>query len=337
MKRVIAFVPLFISMLLLTSCVDKKANVAPEPDTEIASARDVSHALFCLTDIDMICSYIGEDQFYTNPYTAVNGTITPNRNLIGQYLIYSWYKTACVDGKFREGTVFLKYALDPVHFPQQTPNSLYMREKGFAGRLSLTDYYVDGWKIEIVNDAYIYNALASSDYDPAVTKLTWYIGGKFKFIKESHPDSSMTIDFRINKTLVNSTSKEVFNATKTNKNTNIQWSNGIVAYDGEMNGTTFSGEPFTMTISKQTPLVRDWSCSPDRYLGVAATATPGVFAPTAEQFHPFVKGVATFVPGNKYPRQIFYGNEGDPDLQPQCDNTGMILIKGNSYKVTFYK
>jgi hypothetical protein len=350
MKRVIAaFTILISSALIIISCKKPTPNEEPKPDTEVQSAIDATFALMCITDIDMICSYIAENQFYSNSYLNViapgNGTYTANRDTFGIYLIASWYKTACVDGKFREGSVFLRYNIDKTLFPNQTDNSRYMREKGFAGKFTLTDYYVNGWKIENVAGipAYVYNTLASPDYDPAVTKLTWYMGGKFKFTKTDNypdiPDTTMTVEFKINKTLDNSTSKDVFNATKTNKNTNIQWSKGVVHYDGELvqSSTTTNGEHFTMTISKETPLVRDWSCSPDKFNGVVATATPGVFIPIAEQYHPFVKGVATFVTGDKYPRQIYYGNESDPSLPWQCDNTGIVLIKGNSYKVTFMK
>jgi hypothetical protein len=343
MKRVVAAFSLITTVLFLTSCGKKEPNVAPEPDTELESARQASHALQTLSDIDMICSYIAENQFYNNSYVnaplPANGTITANRDQFSPLLVFSFYQTTCVDGKFRDGSVFLNYSLDPL-FKDQTPNSRYMREKGFAGRFTLTQYLVDNWRVENVGGGeplHIYNTLKSEQYDPAETKLTWYIGGKFKMTKVNAPDSSMTVEFRINKTLANSTSTVVFPAKKDNKNVDIRWGKAIVEYDGEVTGTTLNGDAFTLTISKETPLTRDWSCSPNAFMGVVATATPGVFLPITEQYHPFVKGVATFVTGKKYPRQVYYGNEGDPTLESQCDNNGVILIQGNSYKVNFYK
>jgi hypothetical protein len=56
-----------------------------------------------------------------------------------------------------------------------------------------------------------------------------------------------------------------------------------------------------------------------------------------EEFHPFKDGVATFSTADKYPRQIYYGNEGTSDLAAQCDNSGVVLIKGISYPIDFKK
>jgi hypothetical protein len=339
MKRVIFAFSILTTALFLSNC--RKPNTAPEPDTEVETAREATYALQTLSDIDMICSYVAENQFYINSFVDAplpgNGTITAARDQAVQRLVFSFYQTTCVDGKFRDGSVFLDYSYDPVRFPDQTPNSRFMREKGFTGRFTLTQLKVDNWLVDNVGELYIYNTLKSEQYDPAVTKLTWYIGGKLKLTKVNAPDSSMTVEFRINKTLANSTSQAVFAATAANKNTDIRWANGIVEYDGEVTGTTLNGEPFTMTIGSGTPLTRAWSCSPKAFVGVKTTATPGEFVPIAEQFHPFVKGVATFVTGTKYPREIYYGQEGDPFLEGQCDNNGMILIQGNSYAVNFIR
>jgi hypothetical protein len=349
MKRVIAaFTVLLVSSVAILSCKKETPNVAPEPDTEVQTAREASFAFNAITDIDMVCSYIAENQFYTNSYvdvkpdplTPTNGSITANRDTFATYVVMSWYKTQCVDGKFREGSVFLRYNYDPTLFPNQNRNSRYYREAGFAGKFTLTDYYVDGWKIENVSGvpAYVYNLQTSSAFNPREVQLKWYMGGKFKFTKVAHPDTTMTVEFRLNKTLANSTSTLIYAGTTTNKNFPIMWSNGaILEYDGDMTGTLTNGESFTYNINKEQPLVRDWKCSPDIYNGVAATATPGVYVPKVEQFHPVKKGVVTFVPGTKYPRQIYYGNEGDMELAEQCDNVGSVLIKGNSYKVTFMK
>jgi hypothetical protein len=101
--------------------------------------------------------------------------------------------------------------------------------------------------------------------------------------------------------------------------------------------------PFKMTIDANTPLVRDFLCSSDPVSNVTSSGAAGstTISIAKEEHHPFIKGIASFTTGtpaqNLYPRQIYFGNEGNPDTAPQCDNTGEVLIKGISYKVNFRK
>ena len=53
--------------------------------------------------------------------------------------------------------------------------------------------------------------------------------------------------------------------------------------------------------------------------------------------HPFVNGIATFKPSQKYPRQVYFGNESNVNLAWQCDNAGEVFIKGIAYRVNFRK
>jgi hypothetical protein len=39
----------------------------------------------------------------------------------------------------------------------------------------------------------------------------------------------------------------------------------------------------------------------------------------------------------KYPRQIYFGNEGNATLSAQCDNSAEVLIKGISYRIDLMK
>ena len=62
------------------------------------------------------------------------------------------------------------------------------------------------------------------------------------------------------------------------------------------------------------------------------------------EFHPFKNGIVSFTVGSAYPRQIYYGNEvesqipaPEEQLPAQCDNKGIVLIKGISYRVDFMK
>jgi hypothetical protein len=86
-------------------------------------------------------------------------------------------------------------------------------------------------------------------------------------------------------------------------------------------------------------LVRNFLCYPDKIGTVSLTPSGNNFSltPRFEEFHPFVSGIASFTTGDKYPRQIYFGNEGGTDLPAQCDNTGEVLIKGIVYRVNFRK
>jgi hypothetical protein len=231
-----------------------------------------------------------------------------------------------MDGRLREGTVFMKYN-------NVDPNASYYQNFDFYGKLTLSEYKVDGWLIKTVNGSpcEVHNLLSSPAFDPTKTNLSWSIEGSFEFIHTSDPSKNMVWTGKLVKTLVNTADPAVF---KANRPIAINWSLAKIAYSGYAEGYTSSDKPFKFKIDTYNPLVRDFSCFPDKIGGVRLNPEISVWN---EEFHPFVQGIAAFTTGNQYPRQIYFGNEGSPDLANQCNNSGEVLIKGNSYPIDFMK
>jgi len=339
-KRVtLSFAALLLSAALITGC-KKEENTAPEPDTDTSGAIEAAWATFQITDIDMICGYLGENLLYNTIFNAEiapgNGTVTPIRDSAAKFLFLAFNQTKCIDGHFRDGTVSFKYEYVPGKFPFQTKSSKYYRDFGYAGELTLSEYKVDGYKIRTVGGypAVIYNKLEGADWNPKTENLKWFMDGYFDITDPVDTSKHMKIDVKLNKILTNTSDPKTFNP---NKNSAITWTNAVCAYDGTVTGTHFNGTAFTMTISSQSPVYRDFTCFPESIGGVVATNTPGVFATVKQEFHPFNKGIASYMPKGKYRQEIYFGNEGTPEQPEQCDNMGIVLIKGNSYQVNFRK
>jgi hypothetical protein len=341
---------LTFSVILLTAC--PKPDPSPEPvaDTEVESAIDVSFANYIMTDVDMICSFLGENSLYQHFYVNVpgteappTGTFTPIRDTGAKALVMAFNKTKCMDGRLRDGSVAMYYGKDETN-PNANDNSKYYRDFGFVGKFSLSEYKVDGWLIKPYSGAkaYVYNKLTTDKYDPKQTNLTWLITGDFIMVHPTDTNKNIVWHGELYKTLANTSDPKVFNPSK---QAAITWSLATVHYHGKVEGMTSRTVPFRMEINAATPLVRDFTCFPDKVLTVVATPTTGgnvVLTQRFEEHHPFIKGIASFTTGyntddEKYPRQIYYGNEGSPLLPAQCDNTGEVLIKGISYKVNFRK
>ena len=350
-KLLITITGLALVTTLTVSCKKKKENVAPEPDTEVQSAIDASWATFVVTDIEQQCAFMSENlhgkTFYFptpdsyNPATAT-GSLLPTNQMSDTSLNIAFFKTKCLDGNFREGTIFMRYAPNKNYNANANPNSIYCRDFGFVGRVTLSDFKLNGWLIEtqsydgvLGGPALIYNMLERDDYDPAITKLKWRIVGRFILHHPSDPSKDMIWDGDIVKTLTNSTDRRVFNATKTNKNAPITWSLGVVSYEGTVKGTTGGNVAYTATLSSTNPLVRDFTCYSDKVGGVALSGASVDVRPL--EFHPITQGIMSFKTADKYVRQIYFGNEGNPDSPGQCDNSGEVLIKGVSYKIDFRK
>ncbi|MBX3165031.1 MAG: hypothetical protein KF900_11170 [Bacteroidetes bacterium] len=109
-----------------------------------------------------------------------------------------------------------------------------------------------------------------------------------------------------------------------------------VGYYGEMSGILSDGKPFTLTISKEKMLKRNFNCYPDQVSGITVSSSGSVTATRKEEFHPFIEGVAIFTPDTLYPREINYGGS-ERGSGAQCDNSGSVYIKGISYPVDFRK
>lgn len=312
--------------ILLTGCPKSHNPVPPQPDTELQSSVDASYGLLCITDAEMITSFAAEGDDTPDFYMQAPGSpgvLLPIQNIDADFLHLNFNVTDCLDGKHRDGTIHLERSINTAYNPYANGNSRYCRRFGFAGRLTFSDYMVNGWKITTTNadnthdgdECVILNKLTKENYDPATTSLSWSVKGGFKFTKG---DETMFFNVDLVKTLVNTNDPAVFPVSRTA----IQWRNATVAYSGKITGFTKGNVPFTMIINEDKPLTRDFKCAP------YGSETPG--------FHPFTNGVAYFNTADLYQREIYYGGSESAG-QGQCDNSGAIAIKGISYPVDFIK
>ena len=59
---------------LLLGCKKAEPNVPPVADTETQTAVDAAWATYVVTDIDMMCSFLGENECVNHFYIDVPGT-----------------------------------------------------------------------------------------------------------------------------------------------------------------------------------------------------------------------------------------------------------------------
>jgi hypothetical protein len=355
--------------LFFWGCPKPDPSPAPEPDTETDRAVDVAWATFVVTDIDMIASHLGEEDLFPKFYMQIPGTETAGGTAGtvscqrdptpgAKTMNINFNKAKCMDGRFREGEIRMDFDYAVLNVKGGNPNSQYYHEYGYGCRVSLNQYKVDGWIIDEYDPqfpGYIYNELTG----PKTGQFRWRIAGKYAMVHPSDNKKNIVWDGLIFKTLLLPEDpiqqKKVLDYTRPQGRPVITWSNSVVSYSGTIKGKTdvvrdtlslsppvgsFSGGiDYGVNILENSQLVRDFSCYPDKVASVSvAPGTNNTFSLLLryEEYHPFVKGIASFTTGEKYPRQIYFGNEGG-DLEQQCDNTGEVLIKGISYRVNFRK
>jgi hypothetical protein len=358
MKRVtLGFSILVFSAAFVLSC-KKTPNTVPEQDKEVQSAVYASYATYVASDIEMACSFMAENLLKANFYTQVpgtentfgpgTGTYNCVRDSAANFITMAFNQTQCLDGRLRHGSIFMYYDQDA----NNITNARYARDYRFEGRISFGNYKVDGWLIELTdinNHLLLKNLLTTDKYDPKTTNLTWQFKGKFKMTHPSDSKKNMIWEGDLIKT-ASTTNSVVFSVTKQSA---INWSKATVSYSGKIMGTTptidekdtedpsddvvTGGVSYNLTFTDANPLVRDFQCYPEKIASVATTTNPAVLSMRLIEHHPFVKGIGTFKTGDKYPRQIYYGNEDDKTLEAQCDNNGIVHIKGISYRVDFFK
>ena len=331
MKKVyLGFSILAASALFVLGC-NKKDNIAPEPDTEFQSSVDITWANMVITDIDQICAYVGENNLYPKFYLPAPGqaTINVTRDTVLKYLFISFNNTKCVDGRLRDGTIAMNYSVANV-------NSNYYHDFGFVGNITLINYKVDGWKIKGRNSFFITNKVAPVDYSPKTTNLSWNLRGDFDMIHPNVADSARNIHINVDytKTLLGTSNATIFPPSK---QAAINWSLATIEYKGTSFGETSRNVPFTFAFSDSKPAIRDFMCYPDKVVGVTVNSSQATTSVTSrfEEFHPFVAGAASFSTAALYPRVIHYGDEGATTYQ--CDNEGVVTVKGISYPVNFVK
>lgn len=329
---------------LMGGCGKKEPNVAPEPDTEVQTALDASWMTYVVSDIDMMCSFLGVDVPYEHFYEPIedsvkgpfSGNIDATRDLSQERLSINFYDCWSKDGIWRRGEVRLIYDPDDKVNPKANPNATYYHRYGFGGLLALSDFRVQRvgdtlpYLLSMPANGTIMNVMAT----PSDQNMKWKIEAKFKF---THPtdetgNSDMTWEGVFYKTLENRSTPGVVDTTK---NPAITWSLAVCGYYGEATGK-IGNKPFTFSVKESERLIRDFTCTPDRVGGVSIDPNNNLVQ-RDETHHPFVKGIASFIIGSQYPRQIYFGNEGNPGLAWQCDNVGEVMIKGIAYRVNFIK
>jgi hypothetical protein len=327
------------TLILLTGC--KKTDAPPvtpetpatpsdpESSKEVQTALDIAWATYVITDIEQMCAFMAENELFNTFYTHLPGTpplnqVTVERNVQAKDLRALFNDSPCLDGRMRQGTIFMRYTFDPVRRPGANPNSEYYDEYGFSGQLSLLNYRVDGWRVENYDPrfpAYVYNEMKGIPFYPKTTKHKWQIAGKFKLthVTDTFAQRSIVWDGKIFKTLENTSDPLVYSITRLIP---INWSLAVCSYTGNVKGLTNSDNPFNLEAGTlNDPLVRDFTCNPDKI---------------AEEHHPFIKGSASFTTGSVYPCQIYFGDVSNP-AHGQCDSVGLVKIKGVSFKVNYRK
>ncbi len=318
-----------LGLLLVAGC-EKKPNKAPEADKELQSSVDVSYANLVISDIDMICSFVGENtdpKFYMHVTEPGNTPVDWSRTQSDDYVFVAFNNTKCLDGHVRNGTIAMSYA-------RVNPNARYYRDFEFKGEVALINYRVDGWRVELNNVFKITNQLPVFNFDPKTTPLSWKMTGDFTLKHPTDASKNMHCNVDLLKTLANTSNPAVFAPSRQSA---INWSLSVVEYKGSVFGETSANIPFTYEVNENNPLVRDFGCFPDKVAAVSVVS--GSVNTRYEEFHPFTKGLASFTTDHLYPRQIAYGNEADGNARTaaQCDNTGIVTIKGILYPVDFKK
>ena len=302
------------------------------------------------------------------------GSLTVTRDTNSRNVNIAFNKTWCYDGRYREGTLFMFYNYDADYSKKYVttanPNARYAHDNAFIGKISFSNYRVDNWQIDIDQDkphgmdyAVMVN-LMPPNYVAKTTPIQWRFVGDFLFTHPTDPSKNMKVSVDLVKTLLNS--GDIYPQTR---GTYINWSNfvptvpnstvapsvattaGLVAYTGTVSGNTTNGKKFRMVIDEKNPMIRDFTCYADKVGGVTVGSGTVGITPRYQEFHPFTKGIASFTTAldktdidknltgksDVYPRQIYFGNEDNPELANQCDNTGFVLIKGIGYRVDLKK
>lgn len=354
---------LVASTFVFLSCKKPTPNVEPPADKEVQTAIDASFANFIVTDIDMICSFIGENDLFPKFYLQKAGytNVATTRDPVSKTLAIGYNtKTRCVDGHIREGSIFMRYGLNSDWNPNPPPNTDYYRDFGFIGAITFSNYKVDGILVENVpGNTYFLVKNKRGNANKPIVDLAWTIEANLQFTDSNSTKPFMTWKGLLTKKIQNLASLPSWTNTAIS-NSNITWSVTTVEYTGSYSGVTSFSVPYSCKIYDATPLVRDFSCYPDKVAGAVLTNTPGTVSQIFEEFHPFVKGVTSFTTASKYsvdslnlyPREIYFDNTGntfggssgsgkDPasefSLPGQCDNKGAVQIKGVYFPIDFRK
>ncbi len=342
-----------ITGMVLSSC-KKEPNVAPSKDEEVQTSIDATYATFLVSDVEMICSWIAEDastgaqKFYiADSLKNTGGDVIVIRSNITNRVSINFNNTYCMDGRVRDGSLFIFFKEEVFMQYPPTGNENYMRDYNFTGRITCEEYKVDGWLVDNsdfesddpnqTNYPILLKNLRPNNSTPVAGNLKWSFQGAFKMKNGS---DSMAWKGTLTKTLENTSNTKVF---ATNAQSAINWSLATISYTGQAKGYTPGNVPFSMKFyDGNLSLKRDFTCFPDKVSGVALTNS---LSPQISEFHPFTSGVVSFTTGTAYPREIYfdntqysYGGEDNPvPLAAQCDNKATVQIKGIFYPIDLKK
>ncbi len=336
---------LAVAILFAVGC-NKKTNTPPPADTESTEAptfktsKDAVYATSAITDLEIICSYIGDRSITNTNFLAPGntGNCLISNDTTNKILTATWTNSClCKDGKKRNGTISLTYTAS-------TQSAKFYRQPFWVGEIKLNNYQVDGWLIDDVTPMKITNKMAGS-YNPGTEALNWDVTGDFTIDNIADATLDLTWKGTFNKKLSNSTTASVFNP---NKLYAIVWATSTLSPTGAtieyicpttssvITGFTSASKNYSFTIDPNYPLQRNFACTPDKVLGVVSSVTvPISITPVYSEWHPFVNGIASFTTsGITDPRLIKFGAE---DGSVPCDNAGTVTIKGVSYPLDFTK
>jgi hypothetical protein len=340
---------LLAATMFFSSCNKKKANEAPAQDMEFETSKYVTFGNNIATEIEIIASYLGENYLTTGYFTPAPGTgslspsytITTDRDTTAKKLTITYTgSVTCRDGKKRNGSIVIDYSGSST-----TLGAKFYRDPGFKATISLNNYWCDGWFVDDVNPITVTNNMASN-YSPSTDDLNWTMSAFLSIIPEVPADSVKKIVWNgtLKKTLTNTENTSIM---ATNKQSPINWvrynaagtptAGAMVAYTGTVTGVTKRIVSYKFEIDSEKPataLTRDFSCSPDKILGVINT--PSVVTYYSE-FHPFISGKAKFTSldnGTAEPRYIDYASG---EAAAPCDNSATITIKGITYNLDLMK
>jgi hypothetical protein len=335
MKKIaLSFSILAAVVLFAANCKKKEKNVAPEPDLELQSAKDVTFAMQAISDIDILCGFLGENRaLVASPFLATAtsvGPYTPQRDTTKRIVIAGFNNTTCLDGHVRNGSIFMYFDNSPI-------TAQYYRDFGYKARVSLVNYRVDDWKINTTgfSQINIENLAPAANYDPKTTNLSWRLVGDITLTHPTDSNKNMHVNFNLVKTLLNTATPTVFPS----KTSAITWSLALIDYKGVLKGETSRIVPFTYSINPSEGIARTFSCTPDKIYGIGVSAVPpNTVSAQASAYHPFINGTASFTTAALYPRVIHYGQEERVEnVDANCDNAGTVTIKGISYPIDFIK
>lgn len=300
----------------VTTLEETTPSSDPYYSADLQSSKDITTAVYIISDIEMICSFLGENTAPNSFYNEAAGsnTVSYSRNESTRLASMTFNKTTCNDGKKRDGTVSMNFAAPPpppdVPPPPPGAGPLFTRDAGYIGKISFKAYTVDDWKVELFyadTPMFLFNTLPAPDYNTATTNIVWKLGGKLRLIRGN---DTLIWTGTLTKTLENTSDVNVFSSDKKSA---IKWNLAKISYSDSVWGLS-KGIYSKYAINKTNPLRRDFNCS--------VNMNPG-------QCYPFRSGVATYNYGAVYTRTINYGPNND------CDIKGTIKFQDETHEVDF--